>query len=149
MKIIFAILRKIDFLLFPGLLILFSNSCLSQASNSIHKIKKEFEGTWYCKKDKRYIKITFEEGVSYATINEWVGAGNGNTNDNDMDAYRVFIKDNKLIFPADNSEHRTSYCEWSRQAKKLIETCNGRLNFTDQFLKRDKYFRTSIFYKIK
>ncbi len=132
-------------LLLLGFFLLAGNLCFSQATDSVQEAKKAFEGTWYCRQEKRFIRITFEKGENYATVNEWMSGGNTRIREEDMDVYKVFIEGNKLVFPADNKEHRASYCEFAIVDKKLIQSCNGGLNFTDQFLKKDKYLSTSVF----
>ncbi len=128
-----------------GILMLFGKLCFCQAIDSVREVRKSFEGTWYCKGEKRYIRISFEEDVNYATVNEWMRRNNTQSGDDNVDAYKLFIAGSKLIFPADSTEHLGSYCEFKIENNKLVQTCNGALNVTDQFLKKDKYLRTSVF----
>lgn len=108
---------------------------------------KNFEGEWYSKKEKRHLRIFFDSEVTYATVNEWTGKKN-EANAENIDAYKVFPKDGKLIFPAENNEHRANYGEISIKNKKLIFEMNGGMKFTTQHLVRDGLLTTSVFKKI-
>lgn len=87
-----------------------------------------YEGTWYNRKEKRYISINYDDEVNYVTINDWIkGERDG------ADAYKAFIEGEKLILYAENDDHHALYFEIEMVNVKLIYRCN-KMNCTDNFL---------------
>lgn len=108
-------------------------------------VLKQFEGIWYCTSEKRYLEIFIDATDSnHVTINEWRGVPQRKVAMN-VDAYTALFRDHKLIVPADNQEHRAPYCELSLKGGQLRYSCNGGMNFTDQFLTGDQSSTTLIF----
>ncbi|MBS1750049.1 MAG: hypothetical protein JST63_09100 [Bacteroidetes bacterium] len=124
-------------LLFTG-----SNS-YAQTKSEIALSKKIYEGTWYNKKEKRYIRIYYDDEVNYVTINDWI-KGKGDSED----AYKAFINGGKLILYAENDDHHTPYCEIEIENTKLIYRCN-KMNFTDNFLHTEEPGDKTIFERVK
>lgn len=96
---------------------------------------QKFGGTWYNETEKLYLTFYFEEGDNYATANSWTGSIDIKEN---IEAYKVFIKDNILILPAENSDHHAPYCEINVEYNKLVYKCNESLNFSDNSLNTKK-----------
>ncbi len=109
--------------------------------------KNLYEGTWVNKKTKRFIAFYFDDDVKYVTINDWTGNSNRDKN-NSIDAYKVFIKGNKLIIPAENSDHHAPYCEIEILDGKLIYKCNAGNNFTDSVILKTKLADITIFERV-
>jgi hypothetical protein len=91
-------------------------------------VKEAFEGTWYNKKENRYLRISFDYS-DYALINDWVGRSKNAAN---IDAYKAFPKGGKLILP-EEKEHHGTYCEMLISKKRLLYKCKGLFFKTDQF----------------
>lgn len=130
------------------ILALFLKVCpsFSQSPATIKQLEKIYKGTWYNKKDKRYIRIYFEEGQEYATINDW----SGNLHKQETaDAYKVRAEGKKLIQPSENADHHAPYCEMKVVNQKLIIQCNGGLNFKDNFLNKAHLVTTTVFERIE
>ncbi|MEO5911708.1 MAG: hypothetical protein ABIP95_12515 [Pelobium sp.] len=118
------------------IIIFFSNLVGAQSKPEKIQSKKLYEGTWVNKKAKRFIAFYYDDDVDYVTINDWTGSSNRNKNNN-IDAYKAFIKGNKLIIPAENSDHHAPYCEIEILDHKLIYKCNTGTNFIDGSLLKD------------
>ncbi len=115
-----------------------SLTSLAQTKNEIERSKKLYEGTWFNKKDNRYIKLSFEKNEDFATVNDWIKNEEENT-----DAYKAYIKDDKLILYADSTEHRAPYCELKIHDKILYYECN--FNYKDNFLNKNAETNTLVF----
>jgi hypothetical protein len=111
-----------------------TGNIVSQMLN-IKGLTQKFGGTWYDETQKLYLTFYFEEGYDYATVNTWTGSIDKKEN---IDAYKAFIKDNKLILPAENSDHHAPYCEIDIQYNLLVYKCNEGFNFSDNFLNTKK-----------
>lgn len=106
------------------------------------KLKKQYLGEWYSKKDKRTITIFYDEEYDYYVVND-------HTKGYSDEAYKVYAKANKLVSYAENNDHHKSYCEMNIVNGQLVYECNSGLNFTDNFLNRDKYSYRTVFKKRK
>lgn len=124
------------------IIIFISNLVSAQSKSEKSQSKKLYEGTWVNKKTKRFIAFYYDDDVDYVTINDWTGSSNRNKN---VDAYKAFIKGNKLIIPAENSDHHAPYCEIEILDHKLIFKCNAGNNFTDFVLLKDKLIDVTVF----
>ena len=114
-----------------------------QTKSEIALSKKIYEGTWYNKKEKRYIKIYNDDDVNYVTINDWIKGKR-----DDADAYKAFIKGDKLILYAENDDHHAPYCEIEIVNTKLIYRCN-KMNSTNNFLNTKEPGDKMIFERVK
>ncbi|MGJ1264941.1 hypothetical protein [Sphingobacterium spiritivorum] len=135
------------------LLLCISQSAYAQSKTDIANSKKIYEGIWRDKANNRNISISYDSTLTYVLINDWTG-GMETIKDRSLsehtDAYKAFIKGDKLILPAENDDHHAPYCEISVSADKLlIYECNGMLNFTDNFLKKSESTNTYIFKRIR
>ena len=72
---------------------------------------------------------------------------NDHTEGYSEDAYYAYPKNNKLILPAQNRDHHSPYREISIINNQLFYECNSGLNFTDNYLKKDKFSTKMIFKK--
>lgn len=125
------------------LLIIVLGFSAGNASAQLNKAKKEsFSGKWYNKIDKRMLTIQFDTVRNCFIINDY-------TKGYSEDSYYAYLKNNKLVIPAENSDHHSAYCEISIVNKKLFYECNGGLNFKDNFLRRDKFNSKLVFESIK
>ncbi len=130
-------------------IILFSyNDIGGQEKTEIDYSKKIYSGTWQNEKTKRYLQFYFEDDVDYIIINDWTGNIDKSKSET-LDAYKAYIKENKLIIPSENGDHHRSYCEISISNNELKYVCNGFLNFSDNALVKDKYFNQTVFKKLK
>ena len=111
----------------------------------INELSKKYGGTWYSETDKTYITFYFETGLDYATVNSWTSDIDKKEN---IDAYKAFIKDGKLILPAENSDHHAPYCEISIENNLLIYKCNQALNFSDNYLNTKKPISTTKYKQV-
>jgi len=136
-------IRKSIFMLIAVIFIVHSN-INAQTKAQIAHFKKKYHGTWVNKKDKRYLRFFFDEDAGYITINDWTGNLDRNKS-NTIDAYKAFIKGNKLIIPAEHNDHHSPYCEIEIVNKKLFYRCNPPLNFTDNVLVKGPYSTQKIF----
>lgn len=118
---------------------------LLSTNRSFAQTVQNYEGTWYNKETKRYISISFDTETDYATINDWIGKNN----QQQADAYKAYIKDDKLILYAENSDHHCTYCEMVITNQQLTYQCNENLNFTDQFLNTTQKTKTTLYKRIK
>lgn len=116
------------------LIIFISYHVNAQTKAEIKQAKKLYDATWINKKDNRYLTFYFDSEVSYVTVNDWTGSSDPNKSKS-LDAYKAYIKGNKLILPAENSDHHSPYCEIEIINKKLIYRCNEGNNFKDKTLK--------------
>lgn len=104
--------------------------------------KSSFEGIWYNKENKRELNIRFDEECDCFTIND-------KSKGYSEDVYYAYPKDKKLVMPAQDEDHHSSYCEITTAKNKLIYECNSGLNFTDNFLNRNQFSDKLIFVKRK
>ncbi len=102
--------------------------------------KKNFEGIWYNKENKRELNIKFDKECDCFIIND-------KSKGYSEDAYYAYPKESKLIMPAQNEDHHSSYCEIIIEKKQLIYECNSGLNFTDNFLNRKDFSSKLVFVK--
>lgn len=118
-----------------------SSSAEAQPREGFEQAKKKFEGTWYCKKENSYLQFFFEDDttVSYVTVNQWIGRWKQNTS---IDAFKVFIENDKLVFPEDKQEHVHPYCDMQVVNNRLMFRCKGFLVNKDQFQPSSYYVRT-------
>lgn len=123
-----------------------STAASAQSPANLEQLSKKYAGTWYNKENKRYIRFFFEEGYDYVTINDWTGKLR---NQGSGDAYKAFIKGDKLVMPAENDDHHATYCEIEIMNDTLVYICNSGLNFTDNFLNKSKPLDKTIFKRIK
>lgn len=135
------------------LLVCISQSAYAQRKTDIANSKKIYEGIWRDNTNNRNISISYDSTLTYVLINDWTG-GLETIKERSLaentDAYKAFIKGDKLIMPAENDDHHAPYCEISVSADKLlIYECNGMLNFTDNFLKKSESTNTYIFKRIR
>ena len=119
-----------------------------QTRAEIENLKKKYSGTWVNKKTKDYLEFYFEDEIDYVTVNEWTGSSHKNKSKT-LDAYKAYIKGDKLIILAEKDDHHRQYCEISISNKKLNFECNGALNFTNNKLIQDEYYNRKIFIKLK
>ena len=120
---------------------LICNHSYAQQKNQNFEFERKFEGSWYNKTTKRHISISFEKGIDYATINDWIAVPKAG----EIDAYKAYIENDKLILYAENEDHHAPYCEMEIKNQKLIYRCNGALNFKDQFLNLQKTIDETVF----
>lgn len=124
------------------MLVLGVDHICAQESIFNKKLVEKFSGEWYSKKEKRKLLISYDTENNYFIIND-------HTKGYSEDAYYAYLKDNKLILPAQNEDHHSCYCEISIIKNQLIYVCNGALNFTDNFLKKDEFSTIKVFVKRK
>lgn len=118
-----------------------------QTRAEILRAKKLYCGTWINKKEKRYLRFSFDNDAAYVTVNDWVGNSHINNSDA-MDAYRAYVKGDRLIMPSDNDHHGAS-CEVYILNKDLVFECNEVLNSTGDRIGRNKYGNRTLFKKVK
>ncbi|MGY0034869.1 hypothetical protein [Pedobacter sp. NJ-S-72] len=111
----------------------------AQVKTEMTAAKKAFEGTWYNKKENRYLNISFDYD-DYALINDWVGRSKKSAN---IDAYKAFPRGGKLILP-EEKEHHGAYCEMLISRKRLLYKCKGLFLKTDQFTDSGYYVKIKI-----
>lgn len=71
-----------------------------------------------------YMRFFFDtDDTTYVTVNEW----KGRRKDAGIDAYKVFIEGDKLVFPEDRTEHRHPYCEMQLTGQRLRCRCRSML----------------------
>jgi len=97
----------------------------------LKNLNQKYGGIWYSETEKSYLTFYFEEGHDYAIVNAWTGNRDKKEN---TDTYKAFIKDHKLILPAENSDHHAPYCEIETENNLLVYKCNQGVNFTDNSL---------------
>jgi hypothetical protein len=102
----------------------------AQTKTEIKTAKKLFEGYWVNTKAHRHLLIAFDE-QDYATINDW--HGKMSDDNNTVDAYKAFIKDNKLVMPEDKTDLRSPYCEILKKGNVLLYRCRDMLTNSKQF----------------
>ncbi len=117
-------------------------------ADSIKEIAQKYDGTWFNKKDNRYITINADTTTGDITINDWTGKRNAAKATN-IDAYKVFPKDGKLVSYADDTDHHCTYCEITLEKETLTYECNGGLNFKDNFLNRKKPTYKVLFKRVE
>lgn len=140
-------MRKFILLIF-AIFIFANNHLYGQTNSEIELAKKNYSGTWVNKKTKHYIEFFFDDEIDYVIVNEWTGSSHKNRSKT-LDAYKVYIKGDKLIIPSENDDHHSQYCEISISNKKLNFECNGALNFTDNKLIHDEYYNCTVFVKLR
>ncbi|QQT24735.1 hypothetical protein I6J02_13365 [Sphingobacterium spiritivorum] len=132
--------------------------CISQTAYAQHKAeimnsKKIYEGIWRDNANNRNISISYDSALTYVLINDWTGGietVKDKSRAENIDAYKAYIKGDKLIMPAENDDHHAPYCEISVSKKNLLlYECNSMLNFTDNFLKKSESINTYTFERIK
>jgi len=117
--------------------------CISLKSFAQSVVKKNnFEGIWYSKENKRELNIRFDKECDCFIIND-------KSKGYSEDAYYAYPKDEKLVMPAQNEDHHSSYCEITIMNNQLIYECNSGLNFTDNFLNKNQFSDKLIFLKRK
>ena len=89
----------------------------AQTKAEISRSKHLFVGEWLNKKEKRHLSISYETS-GYMLINEW----QGNSREH-IDAYRAFIKGNKLIMPAYKSDPVRPYTDMIIRRGVLWHRC--------------------------
>ncbi len=119
--------------LFIIILLHFVHSVPAQTKNDIKQVKNKYEGTWFSKKENRFIKLTFEKESNNFTIRDWI-----NGREEEMDIYKAYIKEDYLFLNADSSEHRAPYCKLIVTVNKLCYQCNNPFNVTDNFLNKNE-----------
>ncbi len=82
------------------------------------------------------------------TVNDWIGTSNRNIAEN-IDAYRAYIKGDKLILLSENNDHHAVYCEIEIVNHKLIYQCNTGLNFKDNFLVKTEGVHKVVFVRLR
>lgn len=139
---------KKSILLFFAILLFAHYNVNGQTKPEMEHLKKTYSGTWVNKKDKRYLQIYFDEEVDYVTINDWTGSLSRNKSKT-LDAYKAFIKGDKLIMPSENDDHHCPYCEITVVNEKLIYECNGISNFTNNKLVKSQHSNQTIFERLR
>lgn len=119
-----------------------SSNVFAQDSITHKNLIAKFSGEWYSKNQKRQLVINYDTENNYFIIND-------HTKGYSEDAYYAYPKDDKLILPAQNEDHHSSYCEIDIVKNQLIYECNSGLNFTDNFLKRDEFSNKVVFKRRK
>lgn len=114
----------------------------AQAKIEIAQAKKIFDGLWVNAKTKRYIQIFFDADVDYVTINDWTGSADKRRNGN-IDAYKAIIENGKLVMPAEDGNHQSSYCEMEMINRQLIYRCKG------MFADKNKFINKTVFKRVK
>jgi len=89
-------------------------NCEAQTAREISRAKAVFEGAWLDKKNDRHLTISIED-AGYVTINDWTGRKQTAS----IDAYKAYIKNGKLVMPAE-TEHHAPYSEIQIKGKTLI-----------------------------
>lgn len=128
--------------IFLLILVFGATNTFAQDSIANKNLIAKFSGEWYSKKEKRTLVISYDTENNYFLIND-------HTKGYSEDDYYAYPKANKLVLPAQNDDHHSSYCEISIVKNQLVYECNGGLNFTDNFLKKDKFSTKMIFKKRK
>lgn len=119
------------------------NNIFAQTKSEIARSKEIFEGTWYNKTEQRYIRLYYVDDANFVTINDWIkGAEDGG------DAYKAFIKGERLILYSEDTHHRAPYCEIEIANTKLIYRCNN-MNSTDNFLHIKEQGNRLVFTRVK
>lgn len=136
-------MSKYFVLIFLSASLLISKPLFAQANTETAQLKKLYEGTWYNKKDKRYLHISFENDNNFFTVNDWVKGEKDN-----MDTYNAYIKNDKLILNADSTEHRAPYCELHIEKKLLVVECNNIFNVRDNFLNKNDANNVTSFIRL-
>lgn len=111
-------------------------------TDTIH-LKQKFEGLWQNKKENRYVEIAFNKYEDYITFNDWASGGRESA-----DVYKAYLKGDKIVIYADNEAHKAPYCEVEIVDNKLHYRCNCCLNFTDNFLNKNKPVTEVVFEKL-
>ena len=110
-------------------------NCFAQTKAELKAAKKLFEGYWVNKKSKRHLTISFDID-DYATVNDW--HGKWSQDNNTIDAYKAFVKKDKLVMPEDKTDLRCPYCEIIKKGNALLYRCRGMntkdKSFIDQVL---------------
>ena len=116
-------------LIIPILSILILAACPSKAQHStaITRATQRFGGSWYNKKEKRHLQISYETS-GYMTVNEWVGSDRTN-----IDAYRAFIKEDLLVMPAYKSDPIRPYTDMLIRNGKLWYRCKCGITPSKKF----------------
>ncbi|WP_316809575.1 hypothetical protein [Pedobacter agri] len=131
-------MKNIILILFT--LVFGANHTFAQDSIANKNLIAKFSGEWYSKKEKQTLVISYDTENNSFLIND-------HTKGYSEDAYYAYPKNNKLILPAQNSDHHSSYCEISIIKNQLVYECNSALNFTDNFLTKDQYSTKNVFVK--
>lgn len=89
-----------------------------------NRAKQQFEGLWHSRSSDMYMRFFFDaDDTTYVTVNEWKGRHKGTS----IDAYKVFIEGDKLVFPEDRTEHRHPRCEMQLAGQRLLCRCRSLL----------------------
>lgn len=114
-------IRNFGLLVLLTLVFITKNAC-AQTKAEIRHAKKLFEGDWINKKAKRHLSISFDYN-DYVLINDW--HGKFSSDNNTIDAYKAFIKKEKLVMPEEKEDLRAPYCEILRKGNALLYRCKG------------------------
>ncbi|HRP33375.1 MAG TPA: hypothetical protein PKV73_15865 [Agriterribacter sp.] len=125
------------------LIALADNNIFAQTKSEIAHSKEIHEGTWYNKNDRRYIRFNYNEDANFVTINDWIKGAKDNG-----DAYKAFIKGERLILYSEDNDHRAPYCEIEIANTNLIYRCN-KMNSTDNFLHTKEPGNRLVFTRVK
>lgn len=117
-----------------------SDHALAQDGIVDKKPIEKFSGEWYNKKQKRQLVISYDPEINCFMIND-------HTRGYSTAVYNACTKGNKLVMPAQNKDHHSSYCEISIVNNQLIYECNGAHNFTNNYLIHDEFSTKVIFRK--
>lgn len=118
--------------------LLFQGNVFAQTKLEIKKSKKLFEGFWVNKKTHRHLLIGFDD-QDWATINDWTGKMNDDNHS--VDAYKAFVKDDKLVMPEDKTDLRSPYCELVRKGNSILYRCRGMNTKSKEFVDQDLFVR--------
>jgi len=132
------ILRKCCALLFFTCCLLLQTNGFAQTKAELKKAKKLFDGYWVNKKAQRHISISFDE-QDYATINDW--HGKMSDDNNTVDAYKAFVKNDKLVMPEDKTDLRAPYCEIIKKGNVLLYRCRGMESDSKRFVEETVFIR--------
>jgi hypothetical protein len=111
--------------------ILFTGNTLAQSKADIRHAKILFEGNWINKKIKRRLSISFDY-IDYVLINDW--HGKFSSDNNTIDAYKAFIKNEKLVMPEEKEDLRAPYCELLRKGNAQLYRCKGMVPTAKVFI---------------
>lgn len=104
---------KLSLLLIPFFILSFTE-CTAQTAGEVKDASLRFQGAWVNKITDRHLTISIEN-TGYVTINDWTGKKQTAS----IDAYKAFIKNGKLVMPAE-TEHHAPYSEIQLRGKALI-----------------------------
>lgn len=104
----------------------------SQTKSELQASKKAFEGRWINKTAQRHLTINYDNGLIYATVNDW--QGKMSDENNTIDAYKAWIEKGKLVMPESKTDLRCPYCEITKKEKVLLYRCRAMNTNTKQFI---------------